>query len=114
MLTRILQELLLKLVEDQYPLPPDPDEEATEANGKVGPGGKAAAGKNKRRKGDVQEAAKANKRGKEVTQQNGTGTTPGLINGGAATSAFLIHIFVDFCGHIEDYWTDLAGEGSWE
>ena len=70
----VMQELLLKLVEDHYPLPPDPDRLAP-ANGKAGGGSKAAAGgKGKRRKADAgQEAVKSKKRVKQKAGDcNGT------------------------------------------
>ena len=73
-----MQELLLKLVEDHYPLPPDPDKQA-EANGKAGGAKKAAAGgRGKRRKAEAgQEAAKGKKRAK----QKGGGDCNGINMG---------------------------------
>lgn len=63
----MLQELLLKLVEDHYPLPPDPDKLAMpQANGKAGASSKAATGKGRRRKAEgVNETLKGRKRAKQ-------------------------------------------------
>lgn len=74
----VSQELLLKLVEDHYPLPPDPDQQAV-ANGKSGGAKKAAVGgRGKRRKAEAgQEAAKGKKRAKQKAGGNCNGNSMG-------------------------------------
>lgn len=68
-----LQELLLKLVEDHYPLPPDPDE--LQINGKRINGSKASvSAKGKRRKAETpQEAVKGRKRARQKANNDCNG-----------------------------------------